>query len=355
MTSSPFAFLRRWDLRAPITALQTNRRGDWAALALASGSFAFLPTDDAGEDPLFLPAHEGAVTALISDADDHAFLSGGRDGQVLIVESGVAAPTPLAQSANGTIVALASAPSGLRAFADPESLYLLGEAGEPVWRAPIRAAGSRKILFSPTGEKLFLADASGWRLFDLASPSAPRTVVEKEERLLDFIWSVDGETLYLLTQEKHLQFWSEKHGLVGVRPLEEHEKGATSLALAAKERFLLLGGETQAFALPLSGGAPWQNAPMLLGEPETPFVTCLAPNPKDNMAAIGYQDGSMALAPLDGRREIPVFPSVAPKGAKVTGLGWNARGDSFLAAMEGGTALLFTLQSVTRFVRSRVK
>ncbi len=358
MNAPLFSFLRRWNLRAPVTALQINKQGNRAALALASGEIVFLTPEDTGEDPLFLSVHEGVVTSLIQDADCHAFLSGGADGRIQIVESGVVAPTPLAQSAHGAVRALAATPSGLRAFADSVSLHLLDETGEPLWREPFRVTGIHKLVFNPDGTRLVLADDSGWRLLDLSLDSAsPRTQGAGKEKLQDCVWNPNGESLYFLTEKNQIDVWSfpekEPPCLAGVRPLDG-DGGASFLVLSAEGRFLMTGGGAQVFALPLDGGEPWKNPPLFLGEtgPDWRRIVSLAPHPREALAAIGYQDGSIVLAPFDGRKELPVFPSLAPEGAKVVGLGWSARGDSFLAALENGLAFLFTLKSVGRFVRS---
>ncbi len=358
MPTSFLPFLRRWELHAPITAIVGNRRGDWAAFAIASGGIVLLPTEDAGEAPLFLDAHTGPIAALAQDSDDHAFLSGGTDGRLLILEPDVPAPTPLAEDKKRSLIVLDAAPNGLRAYADSESLSFLGVDGEPLTGPPIPVQKPSLLRFSPDGQKLVSCDEGGWRLFALSEDKRPKETLAKAEKIRAALWSSDGATIYLLTAENHLQFWfcPEKSlpGLVGVLPLGPFFEETVSLVLSAEGRVLVVSGRSQALALPLSGPAPWQNAPFWLGEKEQAEISCFVTNPKENMGAIGYKNGAVVLTPFDGRREIPIFPPVAPSGAGVVGLVWSARGESFLVGLENGHVFLFTQRSVKRFVTRRV-
>ena len=77
-------------------------------------------------------------------------------------------------------------------------------------------------------------------------------------------------------------------------------------------------------------------------------MTQVAPHPKDEMVAAGYQDGMIVLAPLDGRMEIMINPPSGAPPSRITGLVWNAEGDALFAAMESGTLMLFTIDSVRK-------
>ncbi len=57
---------------------------------------------------------------------------------------------------------------------------------------------------------------------------------------------------------------------------------------------------------------------------------------------IGYADGMVELAPLDGRPGVMIHPPVSPTGHEIIGLAWNVAGDY---------AMLFTIDNVAGVVR----
>ena len=77
-------------------------------------------------------------------------------------------------------------------------------------------------------------------------------------------------------------------------------------------------------------------------------MTQIAPHPKDEMVAAGYDDGMIVMAPLDGRMEIMINPPAMTNKSPVNGLAWNAAGDALFASMESGTVMLFTIDSVRK-------
>jgi hypothetical protein len=88
---------------------------------------------------------------------------------------------------------------------------------------------------------------------------------------------------------------------------------------------------------------------LTIGGRDSRLVSRVAPHPTDEMIAAGYDDGMIILAPMDGRPEIMIHPPVA---INTVGLGWNKDGDCLFAALENGVVLLFTMDSVRRFVKT---
>ncbi len=91
---------------------------------------------------------------------------------------------------------------------------------------------------------------------------------------------------------------------------------------------------------------------MTLGGRDARIVTRVAPHPKDEMIAAGYEDGTIIMAPMDGRMEMMVHAPITEKGAGVVGLVWNKAGDCLFAALENGLLLLFTVESVSHAVKT---
>ncbi|HAX90760.1 MAG TPA: WD40 repeat domain-containing protein, partial [Rhodospirillaceae bacterium] len=157
---------RQWQLGQPIWNLTLNTRGDWVVGALGNGSLVVLPSDDAGEDPRVMEAHKGVSLELCADADDHAFLSGGDDGQLLLVDPQLAVPTILATQPQGRwIDHVAASADGFRAYARGKTLFRLNEEGQeqvPPFALPSSIGG---LAFSPNGKRLAVAHYGGVSLF----------------------------------------------------------------------------------------------------------------------------------------------------------------------------------------------
>ena len=95
--ATPSSIARQWDFGLPIASLVINRRGDWMAAALGDGSLRMLPARDDAEKPKEMNLHNGVALSLVPDADDHAFLSGGDDGKVFIIDPQLETPTQIAK------------------------------------------------------------------------------------------------------------------------------------------------------------------------------------------------------------------------------------------------------------------
>src|ERR1700742_3356751 len=122
------AIARLWDFKLPIAGLAINRRGDWVAAALGDGSLRNLPANDEVKDPKILDLHEGVSLSLQPDADDHAFLSGGDDGKVFIVDPQLDAPNLIAAHKGKWIDHVSSSPDGaLRAYTGGKEIHLLDD------------------------------------------------------------------------------------------------------------------------------------------------------------------------------------------------------------------------------------
>ena len=120
------------------------------------------------------------------------------------------------------------------------------------------------------------------------------------------------------------------------------------MGFSAKSRYLATGGAEQVICWPFFGGGPWGKTPLTLGGSDGRLVSRVAPHPKDEMVAAGYEDGMIILAPLDGRMEMLIHP---PNGSNVVGLAWNGEGNCLFAALENGRLLLFTVDSVKKMAR----
>jgi len=342
------AIHRQWNFNLPIVSLAINRRGDWVALAMGDGSVRLFPAHDEADQPREIKLHEGVSLSLQADADDHTFLSGGDDGKVFIVDPQLTAPTLIAEQKNKWIDHVAaSSDGGFRAYSTGKTVRLLDDAGDEKFTASTPSSPGG-LAFSPNGKRLAASHYNGVSLWwTNAKDSAPVKLTWKGSHL-GIIWHPDGKTIITAMQEAALHGWrlSDNKEM----QMQGYAGKVHSMGFTAKSRYLVTSGAEQAICWPFFGGGPWGKSPLTLGGSDGRIVSRVAPHPKDEMAAAGYEDGMIILAPLDGRMEMLIHPPVAKKGAGVVGLAWNGAGDCLFAGLENGSVILFTVESVKKSV-----
>jgi WD40 repeat protein len=335
----------RWTFDAPILSLCVNRNGDWVAAALGDGTARLLPASDEAIEPKTVKMHDGVSLSLQPDADAHAFLSGGDDGKVLILDPVAESTTLLAEHKNQWIDHVASSVDGsFRAFNTGKKIHVLGEEGnekfDPLFEVPSNPGG---IAFSPNGKRLAVSAYNGVSLWWMNAKKPEAERLEWKGSHLGLVWSPDGQILMTSMQEGALHGWliADKREM----RMEGYATKIRSMSFTARGKYLATSGADQIVCWPFSGGGPWGKPPLALGGRENRLVTCVAPHPGEEMVAAGYSDGMIVFAPLDGRMEAMVMP---PEGSPIVGLVWNATGDALFAGTESGTLLLFTIESVRK-------
>lgn len=344
MVGARSAIAKQWHFNVPIASLAVNRNGTWVAAAMGDGSVRFLPTHDEADKPKEMALHNGVSLSLRADADDHAFLSGGDDGKVFIVDPKLDAPTLLAEHKNQWIDHVAGSVDGLRAYTVGKNLYMLNAEGEKHGEPLAHPSSIGGLAFSPNGKRLAASHYNGVSLWWTNAKDATPVKLMWKGSHLGVIWHPDGKTLLTSLQENALHGWrlSDNNEM----RMQGYATKIHSMAFTAKGKYLATAGADQVICWPFFGGGPWGKAPATLGGQDARLVTQVAAHPKDELIAAGYDDGMVILAPLDGRMEVMIAPPVADKGSAVVGLVWSRAGDCLFAALENGTLMLFTLESV---------
>ncbi len=350
----PSAVHHLWSFEAPILSLVLNRDEEWVALALADGTVHCLPADSGADTPKELATHAGISLSLAGDAESHAFLSGGDDGKLLLLDPVAGETIILAEHKNRWIDHVAGAADGKhRAYSVGKEVFVLDEEAKPSFPAPFMLPSSPGgLLFSPNGKRLAASHYNGATLWWMGAKEATPTKLEWKGSHLNLLWSPDGKVLMTAMQDDALHGWQVADGKE--MRMQGYAAKVRSMAFTARGKYLATSGAEPIICWPFSGGGPWGKPPMTLGGTETVLVTYVAPHPVDEMIAAGYEDGRVALAPLDGRMEITIHP---PSGAadRIVGLVWNGLGDTLFAAQESGRLLMFTIESVRKSVISEAK
>ena len=240
MTARPSAVFRQWTFDLPITALVANRNGDWVMAALADGSVRALPMNDEAENPRSLDVHRGVSLSLQPDADDHAFLSGGDDGRVFIIDPKLDAPTLLAEHKNQWVDHVAASTSGFRAYSIGKNIHLLNDAGEKHGEVLGHPSSPGGLAFSPNGKRLAASHYNGVSLWwTNAKQTLPIKLVWKGSHL-GLLWHPDGKTVMTSLQENALHGWRLADN--AEMRMQGYAAKIHSMAFTAKGRYLATSG-----------------------------------------------------------------------------------------------------------------
>ena len=347
--ASSSAIARQWNFDLPITSLCANRKGDWVAATMGDGSARFFPAHENIEKVKEMSLHNGVSLSLKADADDHAFLSGGDDGKLFIIDPKLDAPTLIAEHKNQWIDHVASTIDGdLRAYTTGKLVHMVNAEGEAHGEPLTHQSSLGGLSFSPNGKRLAASHYNGVSLWWTNAKEAVPVKLAWKASHLGVIWHPDGKILLTSLQENALHGWrlSDNNEM----RMQGYAAKIHSMDFTVKGKYLATSGADQIICWPFFGGGPWGKTPLMLGGTELRLVTVVAAHPKDELVAAGYDDGMIIMAPLDGRMEVMIHAPVAAKGSAVIGLAWNASGDCLFAALENGYVMLFTIDSVRNAV-----
>lgn len=353
------AIARCWTFDAPLIALALNRAGTWLAASLGDGTMQLLPAHAETDTPRPLDVHNdknGVSLSLQADADAQGFISGGDDGRVFLIDPLVATPTLLAEQKGRWIDHVAATDTGYRAYSFGKQCIILNAEGQQQGDVKTLPSSAGGIAFSPNGKRLATSHYNGLSLWWVNAKDNQPNTLEWKGSHLGVLWSPDGKIVMTSLQEGAMHGW-RLADLQEMR-MQGYAGKIHSMDFTARGRYLVTSGADQVVCWPFFGGGPWGKPPLTLSGPNAgmaggSLVTRVASHPKDEMIAAGYDNGMIIMAPLDGRMEImihPPQPSSATEKVGVSALQWNKAGDCLFAALENGTLLLFTLDSVRKAV-----
>lgn len=346
MQAPPSAIAQQWSLGIKLNTLVANASGTKLAVAMGDGRVAVFVARDITQEPELHQLHQGISLSMAACGEE--FVSGGDDGRVVIF-GGDESPREVAQQKGRWIDQVASAPDGsLLAYSYGKNLQLLADDGAPHGIARPHASSIGGLAFSPNGKRICASHNNGVTLWWAAATTQnPVALPWKGSHLLTS-WSPDGKIVMTTMQDNALHGW-RLHDMNEMR-MQGYVGKINNLSWSPKGRYLVTSGSAQAICWPFFGGGPWGKAPQALGIDRGILVRAAVAHPRDELVAIGYADGMVELAPLDGRPGVMVHPPVAEEGHEIVGLAWNDEGDCLFAASSDGYVMLFTLHSVANAV-----
>lgn len=269
----------------------------------------------------------GAV-AIASDA---SFLAlGGEDGAVFRFAPGDE-PIQLRGPTSKWVDAIACGPSSAIAASSGKHAQIFLSTDE---RREIESERSIEAMaFAPKGMRLALARYDGVDLAWINAPSGGK-FLEWKGAHIGVMFSPDGRYVVSTMQENALHGWrlgDERHMRMTGYPSK-----VRSISWSSRGKWLASSGAPCAIVWPFSGkDGPMGKAPLELGSMGKIQATQVCFHPRQEVLAVGYGNGVIALIKIDDGQMIPMRKE---GNAAISALGWNRNGTHLCFGSESGEA-----------------
>ncbi len=241
----------------------------------------------------------------------------------------------LAERPRKWIEQVAAGPSGAVAFTvGRDAVVRLASGEEKIFGHERTATG---IAFAPKGMRIAVSRYNGVSLWWVNS-DAPATELEWNGAHIGVTFSPDGRFVVTTMQENALHGWRIPEG--GHLRMTGYPAKPRSFSWSARGRYLATSGADAAIVWPFHfKDGPQGKQPLQLGARDA-LVSRVACHPKDEVVAIGYRDGAIAIGAFDaGEGSLIRQPGEGP----VSALAWDRTGARLAFGTEAGAAGVFNL------------
>jgi len=290
--------------------------GDIPLFALADGTVHRW-----GEARRSTRAHS-AMLAAAATPDRTALLTSGEDGRVCRTDHS-GEPVEIAAVPRKWIGCVASSRSRDIAYAAGRSVWVSGESGPPREMQHVRNVAG--IGFSPNGTHIAVARYGGITVHAV-NGDAPPVELEWKGIYAGLSFSPDGRFLLAFMQDEVLHGWRLPHASEDARHfrMTGYPSRIKDWSWSAGGHWLATSGAGSAIVWPFEGpDGPMGSTALEIGTPREAMVSAVAFHPSRAAVAIGYANGALAVASIDGADEQPL--RTAGRGA-ITALCWHAGG-----------------------------
>ena len=312
----------------PVTAV--HFLGDTAAFVGAEES-VFLVS---GEGEISsVPVHGGGILCAASDGT--RIVMGGDDGKLVTLsakgEVALVATDPKRRWIDNTAIH----PEGAVAWSAGKTAFVRsGKGEEKSFDVPSTVGG---LAFAPKGLRLAVAHYNGVTVW-FPNMAAKPEYLEWAGSHLGVVFSPDNKFLVTTMHEPALHGWrlaDNRH-----MRMTGYPGRVRSLSWSAGGKSLATSGADAVIMWPFaSKDGPMGKEPAMLA-PLQARVSMVACNPKQDILAAGYSDGTILMVRLNDGAEILVRRNGS---AAVSALAWNAKGTLLAFAAEDGNAGLLAL------------
>ncbi len=304
---------------------------DCAYFASGEGEILYSGTGESRLRP-----HKAGLLAAEPMRDGKGLVTSGDDGCIYASAADGAAEL-VAERPRKWIDLIATGPSGAVAFASGRTAWVrLGDGREREF-AHERAVGG--LAFAPKGTRLAVSRYDGATLWWAGTAGAPVELSWKGAHL-GVSFSPDGKYLVTAMQENALHGWRLSDGQ-DMR-MTGYPAKVKSFSWSVKGRYLATSGATAAILWPFFGKTgPMGQTPLQLGVRGDSLVTAVACHPKEEVVAIGYQDGMIMMSRFGDNAEVLLR---RPGKGAISTLDWDAEGVRLAFGSEEAEAGIVALQ-----------
>ena len=280
-----------------------------------------------------LPLHAGAVLCVASDG--RRVVTGGDDGKVVQLSQNGEVSTLVTDPRRRWIDNVALHADGAVAWSAGKTAYVRSGKGEEKSHEVKSTVGG--LAFAPKRLRLAISHYNGVTLW-FPNMAAAAEGLEWAGSHLGVTFSPDNKFLVTAMHEPALHGWRLEDGK-DMR-MSGYPAKPRSLSWSAKGRFLATSGANAAVLWPFHHkDGPQGKPPLQLGAREV-LVTRVACHPKEELLAIGYQDGMVMAVRFADAEEVLLR---RPGGGPVSALAWDDRGGRLAYGTEEGAAGIVTI------------
>ena len=313
---------------APVVAIRFLAR----TAAFVLGEETVLLVADKG-DEMRAPAHDGGILATAGDGE--RVITGGDDGKVVATAADGETAVLATDEKRRWIDHVACGPDGAIAWSAGKFAFMRPAKGDAKSIEVASTVGG--LAFAPKGLRLAVAHYNGVSLWFPNAQAAPEKLEWKGSHH-DVAFSADGKFLVTAMQEPALHGWrtaDAKH-----MRMTGYSARVRSFGWSASGKWLATSGSEQLVLWPFqSKDGPMGKQPQMYAAFAV-RATTVACHPKQEVIAVGYEDGLVLLVRIpDGADILAKRPGNAP----VTALAWNAAGNLVAFGTEDGEAGVISL------------
>ena len=298
--------------------------GDTPAFALGDGTVRVA----SGVTAETVQVHGGAILSAAATGDGR-MLTGGDDGLVALTDAN-GETARLAERPRKWIDHVAAGPGGTVAFASGKQAIVRFADGRERAFDHKRSVGG--IGFAPKGLRLAVARYNGVTLWWAGTEAEP-VELSWNGAHIGVAFSPDGKFVVTSMQENALHGWKLEDGK-DMR-MTGYPAKPKSVSWSVKGKYLATSGANAAILWPFHfRDGPMGRQPLQLGAREV-VTTRVACHPKDEMVAIGYQDGMILAVRLADAQEALYR---RPGQSSISALAWDRNGRRLAFGCEDGSA-----------------
>ncbi|QDH17237.1 WD40 repeat domain-containing protein [Swingsia samuiensis] len=333
---------RRFD--SPVVQVVSSRDGKTFAAATADGELILIPRDELRNPDAWkvVEGHDGTLS-LAQDCLENAFLTGGEDGKLLRTY------------ADGRVDVLHEGKRWIECLASTTTHFAFSSGKQLELRKASEAHQTLKVLEHPSTVTGVVFDGKGKRVAASHYNGASMWFVQaKVDTVRPFEWKGShigiaihpgGDALVTSMQENELHGWrlSDGHNM----RMSGYPKQVHSMGFTRNGKWLATSGADAIILWPFFGGGPMGKPPVELARLPSLFVSAVCPNPKEDIVAAGFEDGTVLLAEIGGddQRVLPLCSGQVKARGKVSSLAFTPQGGALIFGTEDGIVGVMDLSS----------